>query len=97
MVGKDEKINVLEAHGALALLVRLERDVKTSDMANLISAQRCAKKQIPEMVLVQTDLHKCGVYRGRCPDCGNDAIDSNWYKFCPACGKALPWKEPWSD
>ena len=97
MVGKNEKINELEAYEALVLLVRLECDVKPGDMANLINAQRCAKKQIPEMVLVQKDPHKCGVYHGRCPDCGSNGVDSDRHNFCPRCGKALLWKEPWSD
>lgn len=98
MVGKNEKITALEAHEALALLARLERSVnKSYDMTILLSAEECVKKQIPEMVLEQKDPHKCGVYHGRCPDCGSNGVDSDRHKFCPCCGKALLWKEPWTD
>ena len=97
MAIKNGKINALAAHEALALLVRLESSTQSCDLRILVNAEWCAEKQIPEMVLEQKDPHKCGVYHGRCPDCGSNGLDSDRHNFCPACGKALLWKEPWTD
>lgn len=98
MAIKNGKINAIEAYQALGLLARLESSIKRSnDMTILLSAEECVKKQIPGMVLEQKDPHKCGVYHGRCPDCGSNGLDSDRHNFCPACGKALLWKEPWTD
>lgn len=30
-------------------------------------------------------------------ECGSNGVDSDRHKFCPCCGKALLWKEPWTD